>query len=600
MNTSVTYDPPRQSAPKSTGDPMEIELVFNVRPCGTCSFFWPQVPTQQPYGPYPAYDFDTNTPATNAPNGSSASFAWLTGTTRPPAFPDAEIMDGCRKAPIMTLGINPNLTAFLPGETGAACCYPSFSSAGGTDSWTKYAYYYRYRSVYQERFDLRFVEQFLLTRDRIVAPRPGVIVAADRPSDGPGFALKVRYDGDAQDTTIPLPSSRGEPRYVLLLDIEPPRNRFLKNDVIAARLDVPAARKAEIYAHQIGYYRRIVPVLGHFASFLQRRGHREVRLQVGEDVCQLDMVACASPHWGPPWLGGTSDAVRAIIANCVSKNAWAIKQLVQTRPAVVFLVGEATFNMFRYAFGALIKCEPAMPENPADGAFSLLRTTTDPAHPCTFEFSQPVAAYHYAISTRLVVTPHFSYDTNFLPQFRLSVSELQDFQSQFPDCARFLQTDSRVHFVPPAPGAFATFQVLSDEQGVIDQVHASWPDAAERLTLAYYDPNAMMASVLEDEYRKGRLSYVDHTAPRSGFLARTDGPCVFCVNRHWTFPLGCPYGKPTEAPLPTGLLENVAAEIIRSGAARQSENMVSRMIDDGFEARHDACSLHKEEPSPTD
>jgi hypothetical protein len=73
---------------------------------------------------------------------------------------------------------------------------------------------------------------------------------------------------------------------------------------------------------------------------------------------------------------------------------------------------------------------------------------------------------------------------------------------------------------------------------------------------------------------------------------------VFCVNRHWTFPLGCPYGKPTEAPLPTGLLENVAAEIIRSGAARQSENMVSRMIDDGFEARHDAC-LHKEEPSPT-
>jgi hypothetical protein len=84
-------------------------------------------------------------------------------------------MDGCRKAPIMTIGINPNLTAFAPGRTGAAWCYPSFSSADSSDTWTKYAYYYRYRSVYQEHFDLKFIEPFLLPEGSIRAAKAGVI-----------------------------------------------------------------------------------------------------------------------------------------------------------------------------------------------------------------------------------------------------------------------------------------------------------------------------------------------------------------------------------------------------------------------------------------
>jgi hypothetical protein len=50
-------------------------------------------------------------------------------------------MDGCRKAPIMTIGINPNLTAFAPGRAGASWCYPDFSDASGGDAATKYAYY---------------------------------------------------------------------------------------------------------------------------------------------------------------------------------------------------------------------------------------------------------------------------------------------------------------------------------------------------------------------------------------------------------------------------------------------------------------------------
>ena len=150
----MSYDPPRQVNPALPKDPLEIDLVYNVRTCGTCDFFWPQA-SPQTYGPYPSYDFTTNAPAEKGPEGKPGSFVWIRGVTRPPSFPDAEVMDGCRKAPIMTIGINPNLTAFAPGRTGASWCYPSFSSADGTDSWTKYAYYYRYRSVYQEHFDLK-------------------------------------------------------------------------------------------------------------------------------------------------------------------------------------------------------------------------------------------------------------------------------------------------------------------------------------------------------------------------------------------------------------------------------------------------------------
>ena len=133
---TMSYDPPRQSNPKPPADPLEIDLVVNVRPWSTCSFFWPEDSSKQPYGPYPCYDFDSNTPAERGPEGETSSFVWLKGTTRPAAFPDAEVMDGCRKAPIMTIGINPNLTAFALGKTGASWVYPSFSSDGVTDSWT--------------------------------------------------------------------------------------------------------------------------------------------------------------------------------------------------------------------------------------------------------------------------------------------------------------------------------------------------------------------------------------------------------------------------------------------------------------------------------
>src|SRR5438045_2302110 len=106
----ATYDPPRERTPVSTSDPLEVELATNLRSCGSCSFFWPEDEMAQVYGPYTAYEFDTNYPQVTPAPADNKQFKIADVTTRSPRFPDPAVLGGCRKAPIMTLGINPNLT----------------------------------------------------------------------------------------------------------------------------------------------------------------------------------------------------------------------------------------------------------------------------------------------------------------------------------------------------------------------------------------------------------------------------------------------------------------------------------------------------------
>lgn len=562
----MPYNPPR-TQPKPTGDPLEIDLVFNVTRCGACSFFWPEDATRQPYGPYPTFDFPSNTPKVGTPKNGYQSSPWLKAKTQVPAFPNPEIMDGCRKAPIMTIGINPNLTAFAPGRMGAAWAYPNFSSSKGTNLYAKTAYYYRYRSIFQERFNLKYISQYLSKKGQVVAPKAGTIVDAKRPNDSPNYVITVHYDGDAANTTIRIQEKPGEPRFVLLLDALPPDNRFNKGDIVAARLDVPPDRSVEVFQQQIGYYEQFIPTLQQFESFLTMRGHHGVDLRIGEDVGQLDMVACASPHWGPPFLGGTKETETTIVNNCVQRNAWAIKQLVQTQPVVLFLVGEASYNMFRHSFGRMV--QPSLPRDPTDGAFTLLRETSDSKQPYNIVFSTTVGGRRYDLSTRLVVTPHFSYSAKFLPQFRMSDHDWQHFANKFPGCVGFLGGDKRIEHVPSQPGSYAAYQIKEDPVGILEQLRQSYATSAwPELRASYYNAHQMMAGVLADLYDQGLLTYTDPTSSASGYLTRTSGSCHFCDNRHWNFPLGCPYGKTKEQAPPQGFLGKVAEAVVTAGRVR--------------------------------
>ena len=135
-----------------------------------------------------------------------------------------------------------------------------------------------------------------------------------------------------------------------LVDVDPPDNTFVAGEVIAGKLAVPQGVQVDVMQQQQGYYMQFVPVLRQLQETLRAAGH-PADLRIGEDVAQLDMVACASPHWNTGFLGGSPDNIAAIVDNCVSHNAWAIKQLVQTRPAILYIVSQSSWNMFHAAFG---------------------------------------------------------------------------------------------------------------------------------------------------------------------------------------------------------------------------------------------------------
>ena len=583
------YNPPRQISPVTTGDPMEIELVLNVRSCGTCSFFWPDDPRDQSYGPYPIFDFTKNFPNENKVKGTPEAYSWVKGVTRTAGFPNGEVMDGCRKTPIMTIGINPNMTAFAPGIKGTSWAYPLFTSDDGTDGFAKYAYYYRYRNVYQERFDFDFIKEYLLngtqltvtktvtaTQDQLLAAKDGKIVSAERPGAGPTFDLVIQYEGDDNEITITLERKKGEHRYVVLFDHQGDHSTFKSGDIIAGKLDVPADVAVEIFQELQTYYEQFVPSLNDFSDFLKTKGHRDANLRIGEDVGQLDMVACASPHWKPSFLGGSRESENLIINNCVSKNAWAMKQLIMTRPAVLYLVGESSFNMFNESFGHCIYRKKPLPSQPSDYAYTLFKETIDDSDPTLFKYETTIDGKEYKIETRLIVTPHFSFSNNFLPQIRLYKAKSQELTTKFPACFEFLKSDERITADEPDNGYFSYAWSANDNDSILKTLQTKFADCWAKMDYDYYNPHAQMAQVLKDMYSQGKLSYTYEKPGASGYLTRSEGGCRFCVNKHWAFPEGCPYDKTKEAEteeLPANFLSQVVAEITEKGKKQKPKTM---------------------------
>jgi hypothetical protein len=202
------YDPPRRLAPASTADPIEVELAYNVRPCGTCRFFWPADPGQQPYGPFAAYDFKDDTPPLPDPPASGGPFRWH---DTPGTVPGRRDHGWVSKGADHDDRDQPKPYSLSAGKDGGVMVLPSFSSADHTDSWTKYAYYYRYRSVYQEHFDLKFVESFLLPEGSIRAAKAGLLLRSSRTSDDPSYEILVQYDGDPGPTRFTSPARSASP-----------------------------------------------------------------------------------------------------------------------------------------------------------------------------------------------------------------------------------------------------------------------------------------------------------------------------------------------------------------------------------------------------
>lgn len=118
--------------------PSEVELAFEIMPCFALRSFQEPAGTPHPcgyfgkWGTYHSYDYEEE-----GPPASHDLTQKLTYLGRARLVP--EMLSGCRKAPILAVGINPNLPGWWKGKHNSL--NPAF------DDYRQYAHYFRYRSV---------------------------------------------------------------------------------------------------------------------------------------------------------------------------------------------------------------------------------------------------------------------------------------------------------------------------------------------------------------------------------------------------------------------------------------------------------------------
>jgi hypothetical protein len=231
---------------------------------------------------------------------------------------------------------------------------------------------------------------------------------------------------------------------------------------------------------------------------------------------------------------------------------------VQSQPAFVILVSTSALSMFRSVFGRYMTLQDG-----GGDVYQLLSETCRRPTYVTIDIG-PVR-----FRTRLIVSPHFSYPDGFAPGARLSDMAWKAFSSDYRTDAKVLADNKRVMPDPQTnPGPYLV-NLLPD-----DTLRAHLSVAGTAVLDGYYvDPFQAMAQAMADEYKAGTITFDEKT----GHLARGAGPCRFCVNVQWSFPEGCPYGKPNEPPLPGGQLA-AAVDAILAAAKQVAANVAAHNI----------------------
>ncbi len=506
---------------KSNNLPVEVSLASEVKSCRACAWFWGGIP---PYGPYPSIDWKESFPKAIRKKlyqtMGGKPIKWTKALAIGDKLVEPAILRGCRKAPVMTIGINPNLTAYYASPKGARWTYPWFSEIGN------YAYYYRHATIFQESLDLKVIKENLIPGTELKGEGEGWLIGAERGADHRWMDLTVQYKGKKKPVHYEIVWTPKE-RAVVLAD------RINKNDIHNTKPNIVEGRpfagklksfkgfQVDVYENGTGYYQRLIPALKKFkkkiGTFLEN-----VDLSMGEDVCMHDMVGCASPGWSDRY-----DIPRERISNkCVIDKDYVLRQILQSRPEIIMLVSTSSLNMFakslRDAGGKLTL------DYEQRDIYDLLKETCYRRHYITYERD----GLEY--KARVIVTPHFSYPQNFVPQSRFSVGAWKEFQKKFPRDVKVLKKNDLVK------KKTWTKMVPIDIKGEDDPIkkkiaYAAW----EMLMCHFYDPYELIVNAFLDEHKRGTMVINKKT----GHLRRSEGDCAFCVNSEWKFPEGCPYGK---------------------------------------------------------
>ncbi len=504
---------------KSTELPVEVALVERVKNCTDCQWFWGAI---KPYGPFPAYDWKQETFPKAIKNGPPPSdndkpVLWCEVEQVGAHAVEPAILRGCRKAPIMTIGINPNMTAFFAGEKSASWVYPRFSRE------QTYAYYYRHATVYQESFLLDTLKACIIAGTEIFAEDAGT-VKIERCNSHRWMHFAFYYQGHDEPVHVERAWKPDERLVVFNDGYSNDKDQVFgisKGDLVAAQIQPDNTGKAELFANKTGYYMRLQPVLQRFSDYLNDNGFDHCQLDMGEDVSMHDMVGCASPGWGT-----NLDIPRERIAdNCVNKNRYMIDQLLQSRPKLVFIVSNSSLAMFADGFSKVGGHIDLEFEN--RDIFDLLQET------CWQRRSISLNENNVLFESRLIVTPHFSYAANFEQQSRLRTAAWEIFCRQYPADTEVLEKENRI-FIRKGE-VFMSVMVQREGDEVKNKISAA---AWKLLMNCHYDPYALISDALITEQQTLPL-ITDKTA---NHLDRAPGGCSFCVNEKWTFTEGCDYG----------------------------------------------------------
>jgi hypothetical protein len=282
--------------------PAEVELAYEVMSCQAVRYA--QEPGRKPHpcsyfrkwGTYHSYDY---TIEDGAPSERGIVHeARYVG--RAPLVP--ELLAGCRKAPIMALGINPNLPGWWPGKRGSL--NPLF------DDYRQYAHYFRYRAT--EKLEL--VEEDY-----------------------------ARYGGGPHDT----PFSDEE------LDV--PRDAG-GDRVIKVRL-----QPQKMYVAYQGLLDSLAEAMGWPAGKLVVGEDLTYGNMVASPSAKWTTLPSEDDPALPPM---TEDERKGIVSECFRERKYFLRQLFQSLPSVLLIFSQSTANAFigemgpRFTTGSPQRGEP--------------------------------------------------------------------------------------------------------------------------------------------------------------------------------------------------------------------------------------------------
>lgn len=167
--------------------PTEIELAVEVMPCQADRRVYERTDKKHPcayfaaWGVYHSYGYKQAGPPTAAGIEHPAIYEGKTYLT-------PEILSGCRKAPIMVVGINPNLPGYWKGTRNAV--NPLFSDL------LQYVHYFRYRAIDKLQIPQnKYLKLLGSRRDGPQVPDPLTKVGSEIPLQPAAVSMYRVYQG---------------------------------------------------------------------------------------------------------------------------------------------------------------------------------------------------------------------------------------------------------------------------------------------------------------------------------------------------------------------------------------------------------------------